>query len=155
MAHCNLCNKNTRCSCKWGGCPNCWSTNKQIAVMNDLLKFWLSKETLKSKLSTVKEYTGKIDAFTLYEYCSNQITEEQFNEAVKDFSPTRKKIYQSRKESEVVDTTWRVNPDRKCVFKWKSARDRCIYCNSIRKYMEGKECPKYSENPGTTDTENE
>ena len=155
MAHCDLCNKNTRCSCKWGGCPSCNSTNKQVSFLNDLLKFWVSKETIRKDLSGVRAYADKIDAYTMYERLSETITEEEFNQAVENYKTSFKKSVPRKKESEVVDTTWRVNPERACVFKGTSPWDRCIYCNSIRKYMKGKECPKYIENPGSTVTKNE
>lgn len=154
MAHCNLCNKNTRCSCKGGWCPNCGSTNKQIAVMNDLLKFWIAKDKLKTQLNEVKKYVDKIDTYTLYEFIAWIIDEEKFNEALEEFKSWRKKAFQ-QKVNEVVDTTWRVNPEKMCVYKWTSPWDRCIYCNSIRKYMKDKECLKYKENIGSTVSENE
>lgn len=153
MAHCNLCNKNTRCSCKWGGCPSCWSTNRQIAVMNDLLRFWLSKDDLKSKLDQVKKYTDKVDNYTLYEYTAWIIDEEKFNEALAQQTSWRKKPYKQM-VNEVVDTTWRVNPERACHYLGNSPWDRCIYCNSIRKYMRDKDCLKFKKNLESTVDEN-
>lgn len=156
MAHCNLCNKNTRCSCKWGGCPSCNSTNRQISFLNDLLKFWVSKETIKKDLTGIRAYADKIDAYTMYERLNGTISEEEFNEAVEHFKVKPWRSTQPQKKvSEIVDTTWRVNPERRCVFNWRSPWDRCIYCNSIRKYMEWKECPKYNEKPVSTVPENE
>lgn len=143
----------TKCSCKWGGCKICWASNRLISLHNDLIKFWLSKETLRKNLTEANKYLDKIDAFTLYEYLSWQMDEETFNEALEKFRPTRKKVVEKRK-SEVVDTTWRVNPERACHFLGSSPWDRCIYCNSIRKYMNWKECPKFKESLGTTDAEN-
>lgn len=153
MAHCNLCNKNTRCSCKWGGCPGCWSTNQQVSFINDLLKFWVSRDLIKEKLPEVKWYYGKIDSFTYYEFLNGLIDEEKFNQAIEDRKSWRKKAYQQR-VNEVVDTAWRVNPKKVCSFLGNSPWDRCVFCNSIRKYMVGKECPKYKENVVNADTEN-
>ena len=156
MAHCNLCNKNTRCSCKWGGCPSCNSTNRQISFLNDLLKFWVSKETIKKDLTGIRAYADKIDAYTMYERLNGTISEEEFNEAVEHFKVKPWRSTQPQKKvSEIVDTTGRVNPERSCVFNGRSPWDRCIYCNSIRKYMEWKECPKYNEKPVSTVPENE
>ena len=156
MAHCNLCNKNTRCSCKWGGCPSCNSTNRQISFLNDLLKFWVSKETIKKDLTGIRAYADKIDAYTMYERLNGTISEEEFNEAVEHFKVKPWRSTQPQKKvSEIVDTTGRVNPERSCVFSGRSPWDRCIYCNSIRKYMEGKECPKYNEKPVSTVPGNE
>ena len=154
MAHCNLCNKNTRCSCKWGGCPSCNSTNKQISFINDLLKFWVKADVIRSKMQEIRWYVWKIDAFTTYEYLTDVIGQEEFNEAIENYSPAKKVYTPKVKVSEVVDTTWRVNPKNKCVFKGNSPWDRCIYCNSIRKYMNGLECPKFKETPVTTGDEN-
>lgn len=151
---CMMCNKNCRCSCKWGWCPSCNSSNKQIAVMNDLLKFWITKDNLKKQLNEVKKYVDRIDTYTLYEFIAWIIDEEKFTEALHQFKPQKPKQFEGKK-SEVVDTTWRVNPDRLCVFKWNSPWDRCVYCNSIRKYMKGLECPKYANTLGTTVPENE
>ena len=155
MAHCDLCNKNTRCSCKWGGCPSCNSTNKQVSLMNALIKLWVSKDIIRQRMTEIRTYVDKIDDYTVYEYLTNVITEEEFNQAVADYKTAFVRSKPKRKESEVVDTTWRVNPERACVFKGTSPWDRCIYCNSIRKYMKGKECPKYTENQGSTDAKNE
>lgn len=100
-------------------------------------------------MSFIKVQLWKIDAFTLYQFLSNEITEEEYNEAVNKFNPNIKKKPQIKK-SEVVDTTWRVNPERTCVFNGPGVWERCIYCNGIRKYMQWKECPKYQETAGTT-----
>ena len=143
----------TKCSCKWGGCKICWASNRLISLHNDLMKFGLPKEVLKEKLTEANRYLDKIDSFTLYEYLSWQIDEETFDEALKGFIST-KRNYVKKRESEVVDTTWRVNPERMCHFLGNSPWDRCVYCNSIRKYMKWKECPKFKETLGTTDTKN-
>lgn len=153
MAHCNLCNKNTRCSCKGGWCPSCNSTNKQVSFINDLLKFWISKNLVKEKINQIRTYVDKVDAYTVYEYLAWVIDEDAFKEALNKFIPTRKKDFEAKK-NEVVDTSWRVNPEKMCVYKWTSPWDRCIYCNSIRKYMNWKECPKFKESLGTTDAKN-
>ena len=144
----------TKCSCKWWGCKICGASNKIISFHNDLMKFGLSKETITSKLSEINGYLWKIDTYTLYEYYSGAIDEEKFNEALENYKPHRKVHVSKTAYQEVVDTTWRVNPKKACVYKGSSPWDRCIYCNSIRRYMEWKECPKYKETPGTTDAEN-
>ena len=141
MAHCNLCNRNTRCSCKWGGCPSCWATNKQISLHNDLLKFWLSKEKLKEKLAEVNSYLGKIDVYTLYEYLSGEIDDEKFNNALENFKPWVK--LHTPKKPTIKDFKPTPNPDKMCVFKNPWVWERCIHCNGVRKYMQWKECPKY------------
>ena len=152
MVHCDLCNKNTRCSCKWGGCPGCWSSNKQVSVMNDLLKFWTDKNTVRANFDLIKKYVWKIDSYTLYEFISWAKTEEEFNTALEQY--VFHKPAPRKSKNEVVDTTWRVNPERYCVFDGNSPRDRCIYCNSIRKYIKGQTCPKYKETLGDTVAEN-
>lgn len=149
---CNLCNKNTRCSCKGGWCPGCNSTNRQIGFINNLLKFWISRDIVKQNLKEIRTYVDKVDPYEAYEYLTWTIDEEVFKESLNKYTPTRKKAFEARK-SEVVDTTWRVNPERLCRFSGSSPWDRCIYCNSIRKYMNWLECPKYKETLGTTDTE--
>lgn len=152
---CDLCNKPTRCSCKWGWCPWCNSTNKQISLMNDLIKFWLSKDIVKERLKEIHSYTDKVEPFTLYEYITGEISEEKFNEALENYKPTygwyHPSIYSSKATS-----NW-VNPNKQCVYKKPWVWERCIYCNSIKKYMIWKECPmakKDEENTGSTAVEN-
>lgn len=132
----------TKCSCKWGGCKICWASNKQISLHNDLLRFWLSKEKLKEDLNKINGYLGKIDPYTLYEYLSWEIEEEKFNEALANYKGGLRK-YTPKKEPDIKDFKPTDNPERSCVFKGPWAWERCIHCNSIRKYMIGKECPKY------------
>ena len=143
----------TKCSCKWGGCKICGASNKQISLHNDLMKFWLTKEKLKENLDEVNKYLGKIDAYTLYEYIAWEIDEEKFNTAVENFKPWIKS-YTPKKPS-VKEFKPTPNPERQCVFDWRSPWDRCKRCNSIRKYMQWKECPMYIENLGDTVTKNE
>lgn len=150
---CELCGKNCRCSCKGWGCPSCNSTNKQVSLTNDLIKFWLTKDIVRERLKEIRAYLGKIDAYTLYEYIAGEIDEEKFNTAVENFKPWIKS-YTPKKPS-VKEFKPTPNPERQCVFDWRSPWDRCKRCNSIRKYMQWKECPMYIENLGDTVTENE
>lgn len=142
-----------RCSCKWGGCKICGASNKLVSLHNDLMKFWLTKEKLKENLELANKYLGKIDAYTLYEYIAGEIDEEKFNTAVENFKPWIKS-YTPKKPS-VKEFKPTPNPEKQCVFDWRSPWDRCKRCNSIRKYMQWKECPMYVENLGDTVTENE
>ena len=126
-----------------------------MAFMNDLLKLWLTKETVKKEMTDIRKYVDRIDTYTLYEFYSNQISEEELKTAIANFRPRAKQKGPRVKKSEVVDTTWKVNPERMCVYSGNSPWDRCIYCNSIRKYMKDKECLKFKENLGDTVTKNE
>lgn len=150
---CELCGKNCRCSCKGWGCPSCNSTNKQVSLTNDLIKFWLTKDIVRERLKEIRTYLGKIDAYTLYEYIAGEIDEEKFNTAVENFKPWIKS-YTPKKPS-VKEFKPTPNPEKQCVFDWRSPWARCKRCNSIRKYMQWKECPMYIENLGNTVTENE
>lgn len=123
--------------------------------MNDLLKFWVDKQHIRDNLATIKWYAGKVDAYSTYEYITGAIDEEKFNEAMTNYKKPAVRNYVPKKTSEVVDTTGRVNPAKACVFKGNSPWDRCIYCNSIRKYMKGQECLKYAEKIVSTDAKNE
>ena len=132
----------TKCSCKWGGCKICWATNKQVSLHNDLLKFWLSKEKLKENLAIINGYLGKIDSYSLYEYISWEMDEEKFNGAVTNYkSWIRQRT--PKKKVDLKDFKPTPNPKKSCVFNWPWVWERCIHCNSIRKYMVGKDCPKY------------
>lgn len=131
----------TKCSCRWWGCKICNASNRLISLHNDLIKFWLSVDKVKENLKLIQSYLDKIDSYTLYEYLSWAIDEEAFNVALTEFSP--KKIYKRTKKDEVVDTSKNVNPEKKHKFNWDSIRDRCVYCNCIRKYCWKEDCPKY------------
>jgi hypothetical protein len=136
----------TKCSCKGWGCKICWASNKQISLHNDLMKFWISKETLKENLSKINWYLNKIDSYTLYEYISGEIDEEKFNEALSNFKSWYKPYISKKKVDEVKDFKPTPNPEKKCVFDSNSPRARCLKCNSIAKYMHWKDCPMYKWN---------
>lgn len=138
---CNLCGKNTRCSCRWGGCPGCNSKNHEISLMNDLLKFWYPKEKLKENLKLVHSYANKVDSFSLYEYLTEQMDHEAFEQALQLYTP--KKVKGTAKKRDVEWFVPSVNPERMCVFKDNSPRARCARCNSIKKYMKDKVCLSY------------
>lgn len=143
---CMICNKNCRCSCKWGWCPWCNSTNKQVSFINDLLKFWVAKDLVKEKLNEFRAYTDKIDSYTAYEYITWEIDEEKFDEAVANFKSWYKPYAPKKKESEVKNFIPTPNPEKKCVFDSNSPWARCLKCNSIAKYMHWKDCPMYKWN---------
>ena len=143
---CELCGKNTRCSCKWGWCPWCNSTNKQVSFINDLLKFWVAKDLVKEKLNEFRAYTDKIDAYTAYEYIMGEIDEEKFNEALANYKSWFKPYTPRKKESEVKNFIPTPNPEKKCVFDSNSPWARCLKCNSVAKYMHWKDCPMYKWN---------
>lgn len=121
--------------------------------MNDLLKFWVDKETIKEKFKEIHSFTEKIDSYTAFEYLTWVITEEEFNQLKEQYIP-RKQFTPVKKKSEVEWFIPSVNPSKACVFKGNSPRDRCIHCNSIRKYIQWKECLAYKENPVSTVVEN-
>jgi hypothetical protein len=141
---CDLCNKNCRCSCKGWGCPWCNSTNRQVSFMNDLLKFWVTKEVMKDRLKEIHSLAEKIDSYTAFEYLTWVISEEEFNQLKEQYIP-KKQSTPIKKKSEVEGFIPSVNPSKACVFKGNSPRDRCIHCNSIRKYIQWKECLAYKE----------
>ena len=148
MAHCNLCNKNCRCSCKGWGCPWCNSTNKQVSFMNDLLNFGVTKDLMKEKLKEIHSLTEKIDSYTAFEYLTGVIDEEKFNEAVANYKSWFKPYVPKKKESEVANFKPTHNPNTEHNFPDASAWSRCTYCNCIRKYCGKEECPmhKWEEN---------
>lgn len=153
---CNLCDKNTRCSCKGGWCPSCNSTNRQISFLNDLLKLWVSKEIIKEDLKTIRAYEWKIDSYTVYEYLTGAITKEEFDKAVEERREARKKIYKNNPKTEVIDVSDRVNPSPSHKFQWASPWSRCEYCRGIKKYVENERCPAYDrEKPGSTEDKND
>ena len=141
MVHCDLCNTNTRCSCKGWGCPKCNNSNKLVWLTNELIKFWLEKETIKKEMAFIKEKAFKVDSYTLYEYLSWQINEEKLNEEIVTYVPkpeSPKGIYYSV-------PTWETNPTKQCLYKKPWVWERCIYCNWIKKFQWNKDCPSYKE----------
>lgn len=125
-----------------------------MSLHNDLMKFWLSKETLKENLAKVNSYLDKIDSYTLYEFISGETDEEKFNEALASYKTWIKKYTPKKKESEVANFKPTVNPESQCVFDSNSPWARCKKCNSIAKYMKWKTCPMWIENQGNTVAEN-
>lgn len=147
---CNLCNKNEQCSCRGWGCPNCHSTRSQIQVMNDLLKFWISKDTLHSRLVEVHSYTWKIDSYTLYEYINWDIDKTKLDWLVEEYKPAKTPTYTNTKEyDKVTEFKPTTNPEEFCVFESSSPWARCIHCNSVQRYMKWKQCLKYLDNNQT------
>lgn len=164
---CELCGKNCRCSCKGWGCPSCNSTNKQVSLTNDLIKFWLTKDIVRERLKEIRAYLDKIDSYTLYEFISGEIDEEKFNEALSNFKSWYKPYTPKKKIDEVKDFKPTPNPETHHKWNGTSIRSRCQYCNCIKKYCDKEECPmwiwnkkeentisEWWETPGTTDTEN-
>lgn len=139
---CLLCEKTCRCSCKGGGCPGCNSNNQTVQFMNELIKLWAEKPTIKSKISLIRQHVWKIDTFTMYEFLTEAITEEEFNKAVEEFKPVNK-VKASPKKNEVEWFKPTPNPDQHHYFPTVGARVRCKYCNWIRKYCEKEICPMY------------
>ena len=117
---CELCGKNCRCSCKGWGCPSCNSTNKQVSLTNDLIKFWLTKDIVRERLKEIRTYLGKIDPYTLYEYLSWEIEEEKFNEALANYKGGLRK-YTPKKKPDIKDFKPTDNPERR--FDWKVIRN--------------------------------
>lgn len=135
----------TKCSCRWWGCKICNANNKVISLHNDLMKFWASKELIKENLKEINKYVDKVDSFSLYEYLTEQMDQEAFEQALQQYSPKKKRNV-APKKSEVDWFVPSVNPERMCVFKDNSPRARCTFCNSIKKYMKDKECPRFKDN---------
>lgn len=138
---CALCGVNTRCSCKGWGCPKCNNNNKVVWLTNDLIKLWLDKDIIRKEMAFIKEKAFKVDNYTLYEYLSWQIDEEQLNNEEQTYVPKQespKGIYYST-------PTWETNPTKQCVYKKPWVWERCIYCNEIKKFQWDKDCPAYKE----------
>lgn len=134
----------SRCSCRGWWCKICGASNKIVAFHNNLMKLWVTKQTIRDQLTFINAQLGKIDDYTLYEFLVGEITQEQYDEAVANFDPyvkPKKQVKVSVKEFKPT-----VNPEKQCVYDWPGVWERCIHCNSIRKYMQGKECPMYNEN---------
>ncbi len=139
-----LCNTTTRCSCRWGWCPKCNNNNKVVWVMNDLIKFWVEKDKIKEDMSFIKEKAWKVDNYVLYEFLTNQIDEEKFNEQIETYKPKHQSLQSNGIYAKVPNWDW-INPNKQCVYKKPWIRERCIYCNWIKKFQWDKDCPAYKE----------
>lgn len=149
---CERCGVNTKCSCRWWGCPVCKMNDRQVSVQNSLLKMWVTKDTLKEKEDLLKRWYNKIDEATLYEYFNWIIDEETFIEAVQNYKPVEqvarnlKAPYKPLKEP---------NPTEKHEFDWDSVWSHCKYCAWIKKYVMNKPCSRYIWNIEKEENENE
>lgn len=97
---------------------------------------------MREKLKEIHSLTEKIDSYTAFEYLTGVISEEEFNQLKEQYTP-RKQPSPKKKKSEVEGFIQTVNPSKACVFLGNSPWDRCVHCNSIRKYMIWKDCPSF------------
>lgn len=141
---CMLCDKTTRCSCKWGWCPKCNNNNKIVWVMNDLIKLWVEKDTIREEMDLIRGKGWRIDSYTLYEYLTKQIDEEIFNSQVENYKPKHQLLEVKWIYAKVPNWDW-INPNKQCVYKKPWIRERCIYCNEIKKFQGDKQCAAYKE----------
>lgn len=126
-----------------------------VSYVNDMLKrFKLTKEEAKAHKTDIDMYWNKVDALTLTEYIQWKMDKETFDSALED-ALNKRTVTAKPKVSEVIDTSWRINPSPKCVFNSSSPWERCIYCNSVKKYIpKDFICLRYAQNPVSTVTEN-
>lgn len=93
-------------------------------------------------MDLIKEKALRVDNYTLYEYLSGQIDKDKLNEEVATYKPkpeSPKWIY-----AKAPNVDW-INPNKQCVYKKPWIRERCIYCNEIKKYQWDKQCIAYKE----------
>lgn len=148
---CKMCN-NSYCSCK-NSCSMCHLTNDVIYFINSVINNWLTPAEAKENKETLKKYYKQIDSFSMMEYLKGLMDEEHFQLALEKFK--EKKQHKAAKKNEIIDTSWRVNPNEECVFpQWSDIWGRCLYCNGIKRYMKWKKCWRFQENAGTTVVEN-
>lgn len=131
-----------RCSCKGWWCAKCLATNKQVALDNYLLWLWLDKQTLQDNIKLVHSLCNKVDDYTIYEYLIWEIDEVKLEEEKKEYKPKSflesKSIYSSTPSWD-----W-INPNKQCVYKKPGIWERCIYCNTIKKFATWT-CANYKE----------
>ena len=61
--------------------------------MNDLLKFWVTKDNMRKNLKEIHALTEKIDSNTAFEYLTWVITEEEFNQLKEQYIPKKQPAY--------------------------------------------------------------
>lgn len=135
-------NGRLKCSCKGWWCKICNATNKQVEWHNEIMKFGIDKQVMLDNLNEINEYVNKVEAYTMYQYLTKEITKDKLNEEVNAYIPN-KTIYKHKKKSEIKDTSNLVNPDEECVFDWDWPRSRCKYCNNIKKYAKWQRCLRF------------
>ena len=148
---CELCGVNTKCSCRWWGCPVCGMNNRQVTIQNDILKMGLSKDVLREKADIVKRWYNKIDCATLFEYLNWDITEEKFLEEVQNYKPVEQVARNLKEPFKTLSTP---NPKDNHEFDWTSPRSHCIYCWVVAKYWKWKPCSRYIWNIKEEEKEN-
>ncbi len=132
----------SRCSCVGWWCKICNASNKLISWHNDIMQFGLDKQTMLDNLQEINDYMNKIDAYTMYQYLTKEITKEQLDEYMETYTP-KKRTPKLRKKSEIKDTSNLVNPDEECVYDWDWVWARCKFCNSIKKYHKWQKCLRF------------
>ena len=147
---CTMCGT-SYCSCK-SKCSSCWLGNKDVYFVNECIKNWLTKEEARQNLSLITQFNKKIDSVSLVEYIHWELSKEKFDESVASY---HKKPEPKKKEETYNPMLGKPNPTKQCVFpKWGDIWSRCIFCNGIKRYMNGKQCPQYVEYAGSTDAKN-
>lgn len=147
---CKLCDRNTKCPCKGGGCPQCRQSNPQVEYTNKVIDLWTDKKVVLENLESMKLWQRiKIAPFLVWDKLTNG-TEfpDDVKEAIENNRPLGSDIPKHKvyiKKANETDFVPRKNPSRECNFWWdKSPWARCVFCNSIKRYMNGKECPSFN-----------
>lgn len=80
----------------------------------------------------------------MYEFLSWEIDKTKLDEAISEYKPQttveNRNYSEYKKVEEFVPKT---NPEEFCVFNSSSPRDRCVFCNSIQKYVKWKQCLRF------------
>jgi len=149
---CKLCGKNTQCMCRGGGCKQCWQTNPQVEYTNKVLDLWTDAKVVLENLESMKLWQRiKVAPFLVWDKLTNG-TEfpDNVNEAIEKKIPLgsdapKHTVYNNKFKIDETDFIPRRNPNVSCDFRWnKSPWARCIYCNSIERYIRGKVCPSFN-----------
>lgn len=149
---CKLCDRNTQCPCKGGGCPQCKQSNPQVEYTNKVIDLWTEKHLILENLESMKLWQRlRIDPYLIWDKLTNK---KDFPEEVEDAIKNNKTLGSTVAKNKISNAKFRTNtfvvtenPNEFCDFEWsRSPWAKCKYCNSIQRYIKWKPCPAFKWN---------
>lgn len=157
---CKLCDRNTRCACRWWWCPDCNQNNRQVEYTNSIIDFGAELDGVRKNLSLIHLLQEHgMDSFTVYEYVMGKVDKKTEKEIKKIEKKSKETLGHTVAKNEISDDksvkginipeienfVKKDNPNKECVFPKAWPWERCLYCNGVAKYMKDKTCPSYKE----------
>lgn len=154
---CKLCDRNTQCPCKGGGCPQCKQSNPQVEYTNKVIDLWTEKHLILENLESMKLWQRlRIDPYLIWDKLTNK---KDFPEEVEDAIKNNKTLGSTVAKNKISNAKFRTNtfvvtenPNEFCEYEpWMSPRRKCIFCGSIFRYHKNLPCPAFKLNKEEND----